>query len=92
LKDYWDVIKYIEQLKKDTKIVILIEFKQHAKRDVKEELNILVQKGFSRLVNGEWEIGNRKKNSESTTYRIEELLEDEKLLKQIFTSKKSLLN
>jgi excinuclease ABC subunit A len=87
--DVGDVIKYIEQLKKDTKIVILIEFKQHAKRDVKEELNILVQKGFSRLVNGEWEIGNRKKNSESTTYRIEELLENEKLLKQIFTSKKN---
>ena len=47
--DVGDVIKYIEQLKKDTKVVILIAFKQHAKREVKEELNILVQKGFSRI-------------------------------------------
>jgi len=85
--DVGDVVKYIEQLKKDTKVVILIAFKQHPKREVKEELNILVQKGFSRVVNGYWELRNRQKNSESTTYRIEELLEDEKLIEQIFSSK-----
>jgi excinuclease ABC subunit A len=32
-----------------TKTVIIVPFKQHAKRDTREELKILMQKGFSRM-------------------------------------------
>jgi excinuclease ABC subunit A len=47
--DVTDVLNAIIQLKKDDKVYILATFKQHKNRDIKEELNILVQKGFSRL-------------------------------------------
>ena len=64
--DVGDVIKAIEGLDKGDKVLILVPFRQHANRNVKEELNILVQKGFTRLyVNKE-------------IVRIEELLEAEK--------------
>ncbi|MEZ5028245.1 MAG: hypothetical protein R2765_05595 [Ferruginibacter sp.] len=46
--------------------MLLVPFKQHDKRNVKEELNILLQKGFSRLY------------INSAVVRIEDLLEDEK--------------
>ncbi|MFY7964342.1 MAG: excinuclease ABC subunit UvrA [Chitinophagaceae bacterium] len=87
--DVKDVLDFIQKLSGGAKIVILISFKQHTNRDVKEELNILVQKGFSRIVNGNWELGIGKKTIESNTYRIEELLEDEKLQKQVFTNGKT---
>ena len=47
--DVADVLKTITDLKKDDKVYILASFKQHKNRDTKEELNILVQKGFSRI-------------------------------------------
>ncbi|MEP7255012.1 MAG: excinuclease ABC subunit UvrA [Ferruginibacter sp.] len=47
--DVEDVINAIENLSKGDKVLLLVPFKQHAKRNVKEELNILLQKGFSRL-------------------------------------------
>ena len=47
--DIHDVVKAIEETKEGDKILILSNFKSHGKRDVKEELNILLQKGFSRL-------------------------------------------
>ncbi|MCX6210512.1 MAG: excinuclease ABC subunit A, partial [Bacteroidetes bacterium] len=80
--DVKDVIDYIQTLSNGAKIIILIAFKQHTNRDIKEELNILVQKGFSRIV-------NRNEKKESITYRIEELLEDEKLIEQLFSNKKN---
>jgi len=70
--DVKDVLEAITHLNKDDKVYILIALKQHKNRELKEELNILVQKGFSRLyVNSEViriedvlekksEIGNRK--------------------------------
>ncbi len=61
--DVNDVVTAIQQMKKGTKVVILVPFKQHAKRDTKEELNILMQKGFSRMY------------SNKEIFRIEELLE-----------------
>lgn len=64
--DVKDVIDAIEQLPAGSKILLLVPFKQHDKRNVKEELNILLQKGFPRLyING-------------AVVRIEDLLEDEK--------------
>ncbi|MEO6537335.1 MAG: excinuclease ABC subunit UvrA [Ferruginibacter sp.] len=64
--DVPDVIKAIQECKEGDKILILSTFKNHANRDVKEELNILLQKGFSRLYLNEEII------------RIEDLLENSK--------------
>jgi excinuclease ABC subunit A len=62
--DVPDVIKAIQQCKEGDKILILAAFKSHANRDTKEELNILLQKGFSRLL------------VKDEVLRIEDLLED----------------
>ncbi|HET6768179.1 MAG TPA: excinuclease ABC subunit A, partial [Chitinophagaceae bacterium] len=61
--DVKDVLEAIQQLNEGDKVYILISLKQHKNRELKEELNILVQKGFSRIYVGEEII------------RIEELLE-----------------
>ncbi len=47
--DVADVLKAITQFTDGDKIYIITRFHFHGKRDVKEELNILMQKGFSRL-------------------------------------------
>lgn len=47
--DVKDVIEAIQNLSEDTKILMLADFKQHANRQIREELNILLQKGFSRM-------------------------------------------
>ncbi len=60
--DVEDVIKTIKTQKNGDRIMILVKFKQHANRNTTEELNILLQKGFSRL----WVKGE--------TVRIEDLL------------------
>lgn len=66
-----DVVDYITKLKHGAKVLLLAPFRRHAKRDVKEELNILVQKGFSRLY---------VPGGEGTgLLRIEELLEQKKI-------------
>ncbi len=64
--DVADVVKAIENLPEGDKVLLLVTFKQHAKRNIKEELNILLQKGFSRLY------------LLKEIIRIEELLEPEK--------------
>ena len=72
--DVADVLNRIQQLKQGSKVFIIVPFKQHAKRAIKEELNILIQKGFSRIY-------LRKMTDDSTQMpellRIEELLEKE---------------
>ncbi len=76
--DVTDVIKTILALPEGDKILILVPFRQHANRETAEELNILLQKGFSRLYNGD-------------ILRIEELLEDaaaQKVLKASGTASK----
>src|SRR5882724_8034871 len=47
--DVTDVLNVITSLKEGDKVFILALFKQHKNREIREELNILVQKGFSRL-------------------------------------------
>ena len=71
--DVTDVVNTIKNLPHATKVVIIVRFKQHAKREPREELNILVQKGFSRMYIG------------AKPVRIEDLLElsEEELLQQI---------
>jgi excinuclease ABC subunit A len=78
--DVSDVVKAIESLNPGDKVLLLVPFKQHANRDVKEELNILIQKGFSRIY------------SNKAILRIEEILEDEALAKKLEKSKKQLVN
>ena len=53
-EDVPDVLKAISNRPHGDKVFILIKFKQHRNRNPFEEMNILVQKGFSRLYyNGE---------------------------------------
>ncbi|MDQ6756549.1 MAG: excinuclease ABC subunit A, partial [Bacteroidota bacterium] len=47
--DVKDVVEAITKLKAGDKVLLLVLFKQHHKRDIKEELSILMQKGFSRI-------------------------------------------
>ncbi len=73
--DVTDVLNAIKKLKAGSRVYILVAFKQHAKRDAKEELNILFQKGFSRMY-----VSNE-------IARIEDLLEkSDKELKQLLSS------
>ena len=75
--DVTDVIAAIQQLPSNTKVYILVLFRQHIKRNLKEELNILLQKGFSRIYI------NTKKTAE--VIAIEDLLElEDKDLKKKF--------
>src|SRR5450432_3102373 len=50
--DVKDVVECISNLCNGDKVLLLVSFKQHHNRDVKEELNILMQKGFSRIYAG----------------------------------------
>ena len=47
--DVNDVVEFIANLKAGDKVLALVPFKQQKNRDIKEELNILLQKGFSRI-------------------------------------------
>ncbi|MDQ6813370.1 MAG: excinuclease ABC subunit UvrA, partial [Bacteroidota bacterium] len=73
--DVKDVIEAIENMAEGSRILMLAVFKQHANRQVREELNILLQKGFSRmyiLPAGDLQEGG---SSEGEVIRIEDLLE-----------------
>ncbi|MBX2931328.1 MAG: excinuclease ABC subunit UvrA [Chitinophagaceae bacterium] len=76
--DIADVLQTISKLPHTSTIYILSLFKQHTKRNIKEELNILVQKGFSRIAF----YYSSKENIE--VVKIEDLLEqnDTSLKKQ----------
>lgn len=63
--DVQDVITAITKLNSGDKVYVLVHFLFHGKREIKEELSILLQKGISRLF-------DKKTNS---VLRIEELLE-----------------
>lgn len=87
--DVADVVKAITDLKEGDKVFILALFKQHRNRDIKEELNILVQKGFSRVYNHQ---SGPKAEEAGTVHRIEDLLElSDKELKSQLTAKNSRL-
>lgn len=61
--DVTDVVEAVSALPAGDKALILVPFKQSKSRDIAEELNILLQKGFSRLYDG------------ADILRIEDLLE-----------------
>lgn len=68
--DVTDVLNAILKLNEGDKVFILATFKQHKNRDIKEELNILVQKGFSRVASP-----NPAASGALEPQRIEELIE-----------------
>ena len=75
--DVKDVVEAIKHLKEGSKVYILTAFKQHRNRDTKEELNILMQKGFSRIYVSALSVSQKENPvNESAIYRIEDLLED----------------
>ncbi|MES1215407.1 MAG: excinuclease ABC subunit UvrA, partial [Bacteroidota bacterium] len=79
--DVPDVLDAITELKMGDLVFILATFKQHKNRDIKEELNILVQKGFSRMA-----ISGSGTEGVLEARRIEELLElPEKDIKSLFS-------
>ena len=81
--DVDDVIKFIQKLPNGQKLMILVTIKHHEHRNLKEELNILMQKGFSR-------IALTDNTGTVTLKRIEELLElnDKELKKLVHTDNK----
>lgn len=82
--DVADVMKAIQALPHGTKLVIIVPFKQHANRATREELNILMQKGFSRMYIRKSGV---KSLESGVIERIEDLLEknDQELKKQLST-------
>jgi excinuclease ABC subunit A len=73
--DVKDVLDAISILKEGSKVYILSAFKQHRNRDAKEEMNILMQKGFSRLYVSPFSYSQKENPvSEGTIYRIEDLM------------------
>jgi excinuclease ABC subunit A len=68
--DVRDVVAAIEGLAEGDRVHVLVPFRQHANRDPSEELNILLQKGFTRLY-----VPAAKKGEAGATLRLEELLE-----------------
>ncbi|HEY2725739.1 MAG TPA: excinuclease ABC subunit UvrA [Parafilimonas sp.] len=92
--DVPDVLEAIKKLAPNSKAYILVLFKQHAKRDIREELNILLQKGFSRIYFSALTINEKhqtkKTNEIAEVVRIEDLLEaNDKDLKKKFAVKES---
>lgn len=85
--DVTDVVKTIKGFTEGTKILVLSTFPMHAKRSIKEELNILLQKGFTRIYKrAETKKSKAKGAVESEILHIEDLLElSDKELKQQFT-------
>jgi excinuclease ABC subunit A len=62
--DVTDVVQSITGMTNGDKVLLLVPFRQHKNRQPAEELNILLQKGFSRLYH------------DKQVFRIEDLLED----------------
>ena len=78
-QDVQDVLDFIQKGKAGDKMVIIVPFKQQAKRDIQEELNILLQKGFARIYlrAGGATVKDKKTKaaeSSSTILRIEDAL------------------
>ena len=68
--DVADVLKAIQEQPDGSRLFILARLKQHRNRDLREELGILMQKGFTRV----YQTGTGKKPAPGTTFSIEDLL------------------
>jgi len=69
--DVTDVVDFIQRLPEGTKVQIMVPFRTLSGRSIAEELNVLLQKGFSRI----YVIA--KKNAAGEVVRIEDAMEDE---------------
>jgi excinuclease ABC subunit A len=67
--DVTDVVRSISELPEGNKVFILSQFRQHKNRELREELNILMQKGFSRVYTRGTVL-----EEPGITHRVEELL------------------
>lgn len=73
--DVRDVLDSLKQTAAGSKVYILAGFKVHTNRDEREELNILMQKGFSRIYVSPFSRGQKENPvEEGTIYQIEDLL------------------
>lgn len=68
--DVRDVVEAIRGLQEGDRVHILVPFRKHSRRDPAEEMNILLQKGFTRLY-----VPSKKKGESGTVVRLEEALE-----------------
>ncbi|MFY7839820.1 MAG: excinuclease ABC subunit UvrA [Lacibacter sp.] len=81
--DVTDVVNAVRNCKEGSKILLLVKFPMHAKRSIKEELNILLQKGFTRVYKKN--VSAKAKAESGEILHIEDLLEKtEKDLKLLF--------
>src|SRR5688572_24501658 len=83
--DVKDVVEAIKVLKEGSKVYLLTAFKQHRNRDIKEELNILMQKGFSRIYVSPFSHTQKENDvQQGTIYRMEDLIESPDAFVQAF--------
>ena len=68
--DVRDVVEAIKGLPEGDRVHVLVPFRRHTRRDPAEEMNILLQKGFTRLY-----VPSAKKGETGTIVRLEEALE-----------------
>jgi excinuclease ABC subunit A len=95
--DVSDVVEAISALPHGDKVLILTPFRQSKNRNAREELNILLQKGFSRIylsalpspVLSEATVAAAVDNAPGETLRIEDMLEldDKALESKLFLDK-----
>ena len=84
--DVTEVVQAIKAMNHGERLFILALFKQHRNRQTREELNILVQKGFTRVYLHESD------EEPGTVFNIEDLLElNDKELKSKVSARKSIL-
>lgn len=89
--DVKDIFEAIKVLPHGSKVFILSAFKQHKNRDIREELNILMQKGFSRMYLSPASTSQKENDiKEGTIFHIEDLLQNEKSLKAVSKNLRSL--
>ena len=83
--DVKDVLEAIRVLKEETKVYILSAFKMHRNRQPREELNILMQKGFSRIYVSPFSFTQKENDiKEGMVYRMEELMDSAELFLEAF--------
>lgn len=87
-QDVADVLKAIDGAANGAKVYFLTRFRQHNNRNFREELNILIQKGFARICITR----DPQKKRETELYQIEDLLaKTDKEVKKILVKDHSYL-
>lgn len=84
--DVKDVLEAVKVLKEGSKVFILSAFKTHRNRDEREELNILMQKGFSRIYVSPFSTTQKEnKVAKGAVYSIEDVIANPGDFKAAFT-------